>query len=52
MGSITLDIWLLVLGAVAGIAGGLVARGRGRFAKSAIAGAVAVLLATFLRGLL
>ncbi|WP_162617552.1 hypothetical protein [Yoonia maritima] len=50
MGSITVDIWLLVLGAVSGMAGGLVARGRGRFVKSAIAGAVAVFLVTFLRG--
>ncbi|WP_157033218.1 hypothetical protein [Loktanella sp. S4079] len=50
MGSITLDIWLLILGAVAGIAGGLVARGRGRVMKSAVAGAIAVVLATLLRG--
>ncbi len=52
MGSITLDIWLLILGAVGGIAGGLVAKGRSRVLKSALAGAVAVFLATLIRGML
>ena len=51
MGSITLDIWLIVLGAVAGIAGALVARGSNRFIKSAIAGAIAVIVATLLRNI-
>lgn len=52
MGSITLDIWLLILGAVGGIAGGLVATGKSRLLKSALAGAVAVFLATLIRGML
>ena len=52
MGSVTIDIWITILGALAGLCGGLVAKGRGRLLKSAIAGAVAVVLATLFRSLL
>jgi hypothetical protein len=51
MGTITIDVWLFVLGAIAGVAGALVARGRSRLVKAAVAGAAAVFLANLARGI-
>ncbi|MDX8352335.1 hypothetical protein [Cognatiyoonia sp. IB215182] len=50
--TITFDLWMLLIGAGAGLAGALVARGRNRLIKAAIAGAVAVFLIDLARGLL
>jgi len=50
--TITLQIWLLVYGAIAGLAAALVARGRNRLIKAAVAGAVVVFLIDLARGLL
>lgn len=50
--TITFNFWLLLLGAGAGIAGALVARGRNRLIKAAVAGAVAVFLIDLARGFL
>lgn len=52
MEPIVIDLWLLVLGAVGGLAGALVARGRNRLIKAAVAGAVAVFLIDLARGIL
>lgn len=46
------DLWLLLWGAIGGLAGAFVARGRNRYAKAAVAGAVAVFLIDLARGLL
>ncbi len=50
--TITFDFWLLLLGAVAGIVGVFVARGRNRLIKAAVAGAAAVFLLDLARDLL
>lgn len=50
--TITLQIWLLVYGALAGLAAAYVARGRNRLVKAAVTGAVVVFLIDLARGLL
>ncbi len=50
--TITFDLWMLLIGAGAGLAGALVARGRNRLIKAAVAGAAAVFLIDLARGLL
>jgi len=50
--TVTLQIWLLIYGAIAGLAGAYAARGRNRLFKAAIVGAVGVLLVDLARGLL
>ena len=50
--TITFNIWLLLSGAGAGIVGALVARGRNRLIKAAVAGAAAVFLIDLARGFL
>jgi len=50
--TITLQIWLLIYGAIAGLAAAFVARGRNRMIKAAVTGAVVVFLIDLARGLL
>lgn len=52
MMTLTINYWLLAYGAGAGIAGALLARGRNRLIKAAVAGAVAIFLIDLARGLL
>ncbi|WP_296424931.1 hypothetical protein [Yoonia sp.] len=52
MMTITINYWLLLLGAFGGVGGALVARGSNRLIKAAIAGAAVVFLVDLARDLL
>lgn len=50
MGSITISVWMLLVGAVAGLAAVYGARGRNRLVQGAAIGAVVALVMSILRG--
>ncbi|MBV0911431.1 hypothetical protein [Anianabacter salinae] len=50
MGAVTVSLWVVLVGAVAGAAAVYGARGRNRFVSGAIIGAVVALLMSILRG--
>lgn len=50
--SLTIDLWLALTGAVAGLAAVHLAQGRGRFVMAAAIGAVVAVAMGFLRGFL
>ncbi|MBD3678117.1 MAG: hypothetical protein HUJ27_06895 [Rhodobacteraceae bacterium] len=50
MGSITISIWTLLIGAVAGLFAVLGARGRNRLMQGAAIGAIVALVMSILRG--
>lgn len=52
MMTLTINYWLLLFGALAGVAGAMAARGRNRLIKAAVVGAVVVFLAELARDLL
>ncbi len=49
--TITFDIWLLLIGAGAGVAATALAKGRSRLVKAAVIGAVVAFLIDLARGL-
>ena len=50
--TLTIDLWVLAIGAVAGVAAVYGARGRSRLISGAVIGAVVALVMGFLRGML
>ena len=50
MGSVTISVWTLLVGAVAGTAAVLGARGRNRLIQAALIGAATALVMSILRG--
>ena len=52
MMTLTINYWLLLYGALAGVAGALAARGRNRLIKAAIVGAAVIFLVDLARDLL
>ncbi len=49
--TLTVSLWMLIYGAVAGAFAAFVAKGRSRLIKAAVAGAAAVFLLDLARGL-
>lgn len=52
MMTLTINYWLLLYGALGGLAGALAARGRNRLIKAAVVGAAVVFLVDMVRELL